>query len=139
MTAFVIPNALQISTRQSKYTFASFLARDTTYDVIYNIWRLVKPTDAVEGDGQDTSRLVEGVVGEQTGETVAVIPGVAARKATQCKCGSDAAHPPHYDQVAMDIVLPGTPEKIYNLMFASAFIKEFMAVDQKLMGKQASA
>ncbi|KAI5885358.1 GRAM-domain-containing protein, partial [Schizophyllum commune H4-8] len=44
MTAFVIPNALQISTRQSKYTFASFLARDTTYDVIFNIWRLVKPT-----------------------------------------------------------------------------------------------
>ncbi|KAL1731706.1 hypothetical protein EV714DRAFT_271504 [Schizophyllum commune] len=138
MTAFVIPNALQISTRQSKYTFASFLARDTTYDVIYNIWRLVKPTDAVEGDGQDTSRLVEGVVGEQTGETVAVIPGVAARKATQCKCGSDATHPPHYDQVAMDIVLPGTPEKIYNLMFASAFIKEFMAVDQKLMDIQVS-
>ncbi|KAI5885357.1 uncharacterized protein SCHCODRAFT_01109787 [Schizophyllum commune H4-8] len=38
----------------------------------------------------------------------------------------------------MDIVLPGTPEKIYNLMFASAFIKEFMAVDQKLMDIQVS-
>ncbi|CCO30108.1 GRAM domain-containing protein YSP2 AltName: Full=Yeast suicide protein 2 [Rhizoctonia solani AG-1 IB] len=38
----------------------------------------------------------------------------------------------------MDIVLPGTPEKIYNLMFASGFLKDFMAGEQKLMEIQIS-
>lgn len=138
MTAFVIPNALMIGTRQSKYTFASFLARDTTYDVIYNIWRLVRPSDAVDVDGQDTSRLVEDVASTpQINGAPLSIPGIAVRKATQCKCGTEG-HPTHYDLVAMDIVLPGTPEKIYNLIFASAFIKEFLTVNQKLMDIQVS-
>jgi hypothetical protein len=51
MTAFVIPNAIQITTRQAKYTFASFLSRDTTYDVIANIWRLALPEDNLELPG----------------------------------------------------------------------------------------
>ena len=33
----------------------------------------------------------------------------------------------------MDKVLPGTPERIYNLMFASGFIKDFLAGNQKLL------
>ncbi|KAL7414042.1 hypothetical protein BDY24DRAFT_350834 [Mrakia frigida] len=57
MTAFVIPNAIMISTLRSKYTWASFLSRDTTYDVIHNIWRLSHPhlpsfsTEALTDDG----------------------------------------------------------------------------------------
>ena len=43
MTAFVIPNAIQLSTRTAKYTFTSFLSRDTTFDVLYNVWRLARP------------------------------------------------------------------------------------------------
>ena len=55
MTALFIPNALQITTRNSKYTFASFLSRDTTYDVIHNIWRLVRP-DAESLSGEVSGR-----------------------------------------------------------------------------------
>ena len=47
MTAFVIPNAIQLSTRTAKYTFTSFLSRDTTFDVIYNVWRLARPEDSL--------------------------------------------------------------------------------------------
>ena len=48
-TAFVIPNAIQLSTRTAKYTFTSFLARDTTYDVLFNVWRLARPEDSTMG------------------------------------------------------------------------------------------
>ena len=44
MTAFVIPNAIQIATLHAKHTFASFLSRDTTYDLIVNIWKLSHPS-----------------------------------------------------------------------------------------------
>ena len=48
MTAFVIPNAIQLSTRTAKYTFTSFLSRDTTFDVLYNVWRLARPEDSYD-------------------------------------------------------------------------------------------
>ena len=34
----------------------------------------------------------------------------------------------------MDTVVPGTPERIHNLMFASGFMKDFMSGEQKLTG-----
>lgn len=139
MTAFVIPNAIQITTRNAKYTFASFLARDTVYDVIYNIWRLSRPEDIIpdEGgrnglDGHDLPAI--GSVGglPVSGEVVANGDGAArvlARKATQCQCGKEGKH---FTELAMDVVFPGTVEQIYNLMFASGFMKDFMREDQKL-------
>ena len=56
MTAFVIPNAIQITTRGAKYTFTSFLSRDTTYDVIYNVWRLARPEDSSIGSQLGSAR-----------------------------------------------------------------------------------
>ena len=38
MSAFVIPNAILIATRTNKHTFASFLSRENTYEVIHNSW-----------------------------------------------------------------------------------------------------
>ena len=126
MTAYVIPNAILITTPRTKYTFASFLARDTVYDVIHNIWRLARPTDeSVEGP----LAIEEGAPGgapEGAGG-----PAVMLHKSTQCACSKSGQH---YSEIAMDTVLPGTPERIYNLLFASGFIKDFMRVDQKLEG-----
>lgn len=31
--------------------------------------------------------------------------------------------------------MPSTPEKVYNLMFASTFLREWMSDNQKLLGK----
>lgn len=143
MTAFVIPNAIQITTRTTKYTFASFLARDTAYDVIYNIWRLARPEDGFsEGESMGrsaldvTHTLGAGVSSNRTG---AIANGagivVPVHKVTQCACGREGKH---YSELAMDVVLPGTPERIYNLMFASGFLKDFMRVNQKLEDIQMS-
>ena len=53
------------------------------------------------------------------------------QKATLCACGEDGTH---YSEMAMDTVMPGTPDRIHNLMFGSGFMKDFMAGYQKLLG-----
>ena len=140
MTAFVIPNAIQITTRTTKYTFASFLARDTAYDVIYNIWRLARPEDGfseAESMGRsalDATHTLGASVPPNGPGAIANGPGIVVpvHKVTQCACGREGSH---YSELAMDAMLPGTPERIYNLMFASGFLKDFMRVNQKLEGK----
>jgi hypothetical protein len=131
MTAFVIPNGIQITTRQAKYTFASFLSRDTTYDVIYNIWKLERPDDVSMTSGPRGS--FDHSLEQMAGGDIAIngSTGVPAKKHTQCSCGKERKH---FSETALETVLPGTPDKIHNLIFASGFIKEFMAVNQKLLG-----
>jgi hypothetical protein len=143
MTAFVIPNAILITSRNSKYTFASFLSRDNTYEVIHNSWRMSGADISGNGGGSmrtsfdsaESGRTgmeatrVNGVDGIKS-EVGKVDPG-RAPKVTQCQCGKDGSH---YSELAMEAVFPGTPEKIHNLIFTSGFIKDFMREDQKLMG-----
>ncbi|KAF2852680.1 hypothetical protein T440DRAFT_526311 [Plenodomus tracheiphilus IPT5] len=42
-TAVVFPNAIVIQTLHARNVFASFLARDTTYDLIIGIWKISHP------------------------------------------------------------------------------------------------
>jgi hypothetical protein len=138
MTAFVIPNAIQITTRTTKYTFASFLARDTAYDVIFNIWRLARPEDGLSEDETMGRPALDGRHAPETAsptESAVVSVGSVApliHKATYCTCGKEGKH---YSEPIVDMVIPGTPERIYNLMFASGFLKDFMRENQKLEGK----
>ncbi|KAI5361989.1 putative membrane-anchored lipid-binding protein Ysp2/Lam4 [Septoria linicola] len=75
-TAMIFPNALIISTLQARNTFASFVARDSTYELLIGIWKISHPNlksslngvvldnagtgdktevaDAPEGDGATT-------------------------------------------------------------------------------------
>lgn len=161
MTA-IIPNAIQITTCQAKYSFASLLSRDTTYDLMFNIWRLARPDDnlfnvGTSGHGWlDNASLrmkqaksasgsaddVDSIVGGGAGAVV-VVGGVGTRKpsalsknkVTQCACGKDGDH---YGETVLETIFPGTPDKIYNLMFASGFIKEFMKGGQKILDIQIS-
>lgn len=154
MTAFVIPNAIQITTRNAKYTFTSFLSRDTTYDVLYNVWRLARPENesmigstsqlsvvgaaeqAVSENGTPTpGGAAAAVANGKTPANGAAKPAAIANKITQCACGKAGQH---FSEVAMDVVIPGTPEKIYNLMFTSGFIKDFMRDNQRLIDIQIS-
>ncbi|KAI0348329.1 GRAM-domain-containing protein [Trametopsis cervina] len=137
MTAFVIPNAIQITTPGVKYTFTSFLSRDTTFDVIYNVWRLARPEDSSISSQLESARESFDVAHDPAiaGLVNGKLKTVTANKVSQCGCGKAGQH---YTELAMDIVIPGTPEKIYNLMFTSGFIKEFMRNDQKLQDIQIS-
>ncbi|KAK5174752.1 uncharacterized protein LTR77_001835 [Saxophila tyrrhenica] len=42
-TAVIFPNAIVISTLQARNTFASFVARDSTYELIIGIWKISHP------------------------------------------------------------------------------------------------
>ncbi|KAI8884506.1 hypothetical protein K501DRAFT_247618 [Backusella circina FSU 941] len=42
-TAIFIPNAIQVSTEDTKYFFASFLSRDTAYELMTDTWRTACP------------------------------------------------------------------------------------------------
>jgi hypothetical protein len=126
MTAYVIPNAILVTTYSSEYTFASFLTRDTVYDVMQSLWHPVKPpADQIadqnnhgDGDAANEDATDEG-------------DGTPGHQPTECACGKEGQH---YPTPVIDTVIPGTPEKIYELMFKSQFMSDFLSVDQKLMG-----
>ena len=130
MTAFVIPNAIGVTENSNKHTFASFLARDTAYDVLYNIWKHSRPeNESVEGDAVEEAP--NGLLTSHANGFGQIAGGALRRKVTQCACSKAGAH---YPSVALEAVVSGTPEQIYNLMFQSGFIKDFLAHDQKLFG-----
>ena len=52
-----------------------------------------------------------------------------------CTCGPSAAIGPHLVTEIMDTTFPGSPEKIYNLIFTSGFMVDFFTTDMKLTGK----
>lgn len=139
MTAFVIPNAILINTRKAKYTFASFLARDTVFDVMHNIWRTARP-DVSSIDATSARASLE-EIGSTSRMSIDGLPPVGmsavsnstARKAKQCACGQKGEH---YAEKVLECVLPGTPEKVYTLIFQSAFMNQFRREEQKLTGKR---
>ncbi|KAJ7033103.1 GRAM-domain-containing protein [Mycena alexandri] len=130
VTAFVIPNAIRVKTLRAEYTFASFLSRDTTFDVIHNIWRLARPGlgSGALGGNVETEDTIISIAGGLSGQET-------LHKATACACGKEGRH---FTDTALNIVIPGTPERVYNLMFASDFMKDFMAINQKLTDIQVS-
>lgn len=136
MTAFVIPNAIQITARNTKYTFASFITRDTSFDVIQNIWRLSYPRR--DDTRAEQASLRSGFLDAQDSNGAITANGSSTgpiHNATVCACGKRGEH---YDTVMMDCVMPGTPQQIHTLMWTSGFIRDFMVNNQKLTGMEHS-
>ncbi|ORY82371.1 hypothetical protein BCR35DRAFT_303777 [Leucosporidium creatinivorum] len=193
MTAYVIPNAIQVTTLHARHTFASFLSRDTTYDLIGNIWRMVHPVvpasaalpDSAQHDSDDENdhrndadggsleshdhedevqaaakpkkKRLRGLrrrgdtgassEGGKGGVVVQGAAGVTGSPRNGTPRGETKVHPVTTDtcptlkdlkEVAMDSVFPSAPEKIYNLMFTSGFMKDFWSENQKLLELQIS-
>lgn len=76
-TALVFKNGLMISTLHAKHVFASFASRDSTYDLIVDIWKLGHPTlrsslngvsiDETGGDKTEKVDDREDATGSQSG------------------------------------------------------------------------
>lgn len=90
MTAYVIPNGISITTRHGKqYVFASFIARDSTYDVFLNVWR--------QAHSRSPSEFGDDVEGEEEEEVEVVVPpGIANGpvSASSSRSKSGAHHKP---------------------------------------------
>ncbi|KAI9044315.1 GRAM domain containing [Aspergillus affinis] len=66
-TAMVFPNAIAIQTLHARHTFRSLLSRESTYDLMVNIWKINHPTlkssvngtRVTEGTGDKTEKAGE--------------------------------------------------------------------------------
>ncbi|CDH52199.1 uncharacterized conserved protein [Lichtheimia corymbifera JMRC:FSU:9682] len=58
-TAIFIPNAIQISTHQSKYFFGSFLSRDQAFDQLKALWQEVQKRSQSTDSGDSTTTKVD--------------------------------------------------------------------------------
>jgi hypothetical protein len=68
-TAFVIPNAIQVATMHARHSFASFLSRDTTYELLVNIWHISHPTiPAVALPDHEADESEEAIDEDEIGE-----------------------------------------------------------------------
>lgn len=131
MTAFVIPNAISVISKGGRqFTFSSFISRDSTYDVFANVWRQSHSSSSTDDEADGENGAIEGVVQPKT--QVSKGASNVAHMPTQCACGKANEH---YTETAMEAIFPSSPENVCNLMFTSPFLKDFMANDQKLMGK----
>jgi hypothetical protein len=121
------------------------------YDVIHNIWRTARPEGSTFGDnsaavsvddftsnrasldGLPTARseIPNGARRRSSEHGRALSRTLSGKGPTQCACSRDGQH---YPEKIIECVLPGTPDKVYTLMFASGFMKEFMRDEQKLIG-----
>ncbi|CAG7925545.1 unnamed protein product [Penicillium olsonii] len=67
-TAMVFPNAIAIQTLHARHTFRSLLSRESTYDLMVNIWKINHPTikssvngtRVAEGTGDKTEKVGDG-------------------------------------------------------------------------------
>ncbi|GKT61956.1 GRAM domain-containing protein [Colletotrichum tofieldiae] len=125
-TALVFKNGLMISTLHAKHIFASFTSRDSTYDLIVNIWKLGHPTlrSSLNGVQLEVSGAgANGAVADVVKDAVGVpsggddFPGPAAHAPTDCG-DSDT----HYERIVGDDVIPAPLGKVYNLLFGPASV-----------------
>jgi hypothetical protein len=82
----------------------------------------------VERDGDDVVPSTE-----TNGRALAATNSTVLHGPTTCDCGEKGEH---YEKSAMEATFASSPEKIYNLMFTSGFVKDFMVNDQHLTGER---
>ncbi|KAI7962811.1 hypothetical protein MJO28_000905 [Puccinia striiformis f. sp. tritici] len=137
MTALIIPNAIQVITTQSRHTFASFLSRDATIDLMTSIWNIARPpgTEPTHGLTLDVTMppledLSDGTkVGSQDSHTsTPALSKKVDHLPTQCDCSTEE----HYKELIWDASYPTSPEKLYNILFQSDFLKDFWVNEEHL-------
>ncbi|OAV87383.1 hypothetical protein PTTG_29450 [Puccinia triticina 1-1 BBBD Race 1] len=142
MTALIIPNAIQVNTTQSRHTFASFLSRDATYDLMSSIWTIARPPGTAPTHGLTLDVTVPAIEDFSDGPKPAVPassdfsssssssdpPPKIDHPPTQCQCAPDE----HYKELIWDATYPTSPEKLYNILFQSDFLKDFWVNEEHL-------
>ena len=108
-------NAIQLSTVQVKYTFTAFRSRDTTFDLIYNIWRWAKYEDAIS-IGSRGQNFIDGPDNSGGAGTLGAAP--ASQKLDVCYFLSAEYHDHRFSfdlqtQSFHSTMLPSLPVSVY--------------------------
>ncbi|KAK9461952.1 uncharacterized protein V1516DRAFT_281644 [Lipomyces oligophaga] len=131
-TVGLFPNAIVVKTLHARNVFASFISRDTTFDLMYSIWR----SDGIVGAGSDSlssddesedesgseedeeeqeldedGKLVAG--GAQMPDLPPEVLGPITHEPTTCGCGPGD----HYDKIICDEKFNVPLGRICNLLF----------------------
>jgi hypothetical protein len=100
-TAKVIPNAIEVRTLHATHVFASFIARDASYDLIVTVWRHVHPeADAVAEAAASKSMMhgpVAGTAIQSSSVSTASAPAGTAVPRPKWVVGHDANGAAHVD------------------------------------------
>ncbi|KAK9456873.1 hypothetical protein V1511DRAFT_520753 [Dipodascopsis uninucleata] len=158
-TVGLFPNAIVIQTLHARNVFASFISRDSTYELICSIWRNEEPPgshsessddrspsseDDEEEDDEEDNNAAElsgdetTEDGDQAAESTTQVPealhaeiGPLQHKPTQCACGSGD----HYDKVVADSVVNAPLGKIANLLWGekTAWIENYLTKVSKIL------
>ncbi|GAA5874735.1 hypothetical protein JCM3774_004795 [Rhodotorula dairenensis] len=99
-TAKIIPNAIEVRTLHATHVFASFIARDASYDLIVTVWRHVHPeADAVAAAATSKSMMHEPVAGApvQSGSVSTASAPAGTIPRPKWVVGHDANGMPHTD------------------------------------------
>ncbi|KAI4867470.1 hypothetical protein F4820DRAFT_446100 [Hypoxylon rubiginosum] len=106
-TALVFKNGLMITTLHAKHSFASFASRDSTYDLIVNIWKLGHPSLQSSLNGVS----LEGTGGDKTEKVDDATATIGSRSATgsedeESEDGDDVYDEDQDEDDALDITQP---------------------------------
>ncbi|CAJ0892149.1 12645_t:CDS:10, partial [Entrophospora sp. SA101] len=149
MSAFVIPNAILITTKDSKeYFFTSFLSRDSVYDLLVSLCKIEnkEKMDLEEnnlGDGCGKKEGTTTIVGSEnecsdiekrkslTKNISSKLKNLSNRKRETIAASSSIptrsiSGPESGEFSMLDTEFPGTIEEIYNLLFTSNFFSDFI-------------
>jgi len=131
-TALLFKNGLEISTLHSKNIFASFTSRDSTYDLIVNIWRIGHPNLTTSLNGV---RIDDAGAGDKTEKDEGT---VAAHSESESETDSDDGD--MYDEDgddAMSYEQPGSvagseiAEKIVSRKPSTAVVTNGAGIEKK--------
>lgn len=116
-TAIVFPNALVIETAHAKNTFASFVMRDSTFDLLIGIWKTAHPSLLVSPTRAALDRTSP--------------PGAAQKGDSTGSDGSDDGSDDVYDEDAEDDDLVSMTENGANGSVAGSDITDAATVARK--------
>ncbi|KAK9474604.1 uncharacterized protein V1510DRAFT_373612 [Dipodascopsis tothii] len=143
-TVGLFPNAIVVQTLHARNVFASFISRDSTYELICSIWRTGSGIDYHtddtmdsgdeagendDDDDDDDDEEEDGTVGDDTAESGAVeapATGAAAAEPVLAPEDGPAKHAPtqcgcgqdHYDKVVCDATFSAPLGKVCNLLWS---------------------
>jgi len=130
MTAKIIPNGMTIEAAGETYQFATLNTRDATFDLITDMWRVANPEAFAAAATQERDVLNTTEAGDDANEDD--VKADMSRGDVKTHAATQAGTKP-FKEVVLDIRLPTSPAKAFDLVFKNQeFYKKFASEQMKL-------
>ena len=145
-TAMVFPNAIAIQTFHARHTFRSLLSRESTYDLMVNVWKMNHPslkssvsgTRIDQGTGDETEKVDESDVGNEPSEEEIYDEDEDSQGAGSLGDATEASVTEKDQTELMKPLSSKTPTLVSNTMGASASTSALVSPLENKVGEKAS-